>query len=107
MSVFNENDILTEYISNKNEMTLILKDLEKIIIDSNTPLEGNSFYVHNTLNIYNCLYKKQVNLFWCGKQAKTKICEIGFNAGHSTMLLLIGREKTPLDFTIFDIGHHL
>lgn len=106
MSVFNEIDILTEYISNKNEMTLILKDLEKIIVDSNTSLEGNSFYIHNTLNIYHCLYKKQANLFWCGKQAKTKICEIGFNAGHSTMLMLIGREKTPLNFTIFDIGEH-
>jgi hypothetical protein len=32
--------------------------------------------------------------------------EIGFNAGHSTMLLLLGRDNTPLDFTIFDIGHH-
>jgi len=106
MSEFNEFGILTEYISNKNEMILILKDLEKIIIDSNTPLEGNSFYIHETLNIYDCLYKKQANLFWCGKQASTKICEIGFNAGHSTMLMLIGREKTPLDFTIFDIGHH-
>ena len=105
MSVFNEIDILTEYISNKNEMILILKDLEKIIIDSNTPLEGNSFYIHETLNIYHCLYKKQANLFWCGKQATTKICEIGFNAGHSTMLMLIGREKTPLDFTIFDIEY--
>jgi hypothetical protein len=34
------------------------------------------------------------------------MCEIGFNAGHSTMLMLLGRETTPLDFTIFDIGHH-
>jgi len=34
------------------------------------------------------------------------MCEIGFNAGHSTMLLLLGRDKTPLDFTLFDIGHH-
>jgi predicted O-methyltransferase YrrM len=34
------------------------------------------------------------------------IMEIGFNAGHSTMLMLLGRDKSPLDFTIFDIGHH-
>jgi len=47
-----------------------------------------------------------LNLFWCGKQASAKICEIGFNAGHSTMLMLLGKDKTPLDFTIFDIGHH-
>lgn len=39
-------------------------------------------------------------------QANTKICEIGFNAGHSAMLFLMGRDKTSADFTIFDIGHH-
>jgi hypothetical protein len=77
-----------------------------LIIDSKGSLEGNSFYAHNTINLYTDLYTKQLNLFWCGKQALTKICEIGFNAGHSTMLLLLGRDKTPLDFTIFDIGHH-
>jgi hypothetical protein len=34
------------------------------------------------------------------------ICEIGFNAGHSSMLLLLGRDNSPPNFTIFDIGHH-
>ena len=69
-------------------------------------MEGNSFYTHLSLNINQDLYTKQLNLFWCGQQAITRMCEIGFNAGHSTMLLLLGREKTPLDFTIFDIGEH-
>lgn len=66
----------------------------------------NAFYVNQTLDLYAELYTKQLNLFWCGKQALTKICEIGFNAGHSSMLLLLGRDKTTLDFTIFDIGYH-
>ena len=34
------------------------------------------------------------------------MCEIEFNAGHSSMLMLLGRDETPIDFTIFDIGHH-
>jgi predicted O-methyltransferase YrrM len=38
--------------------------------------------------------------------AETRICEIGFNAGHSAMLMLLGRNPNPIDFTIFDIGHH-
>ena len=83
----------------------ILDDLQKIVIDSGDPLEGNSFYTHHTLNLYSDLYTKQLNLFWCGTQATTKICEIGFNAGHSAMLMLLGR-TTPLEFTIFDIGMH-
>jgi predicted O-methyltransferase YrrM len=45
-------------------------------------------------------------LFGCGKEAVENICEIGFNAGHSTMLMLLGRTNTPINFTIFDINHH-
>lgn len=88
------------------ERQMYLDDIKKIVLDSKSLLEGNSFYMHASLNLYPDLYSKQLNLFWCGKQAVTKICEIGFNAGHSCMLMILGREKTPLDFTIFDIGHH-
>jgi hypothetical protein len=95
-----------EYESHFVKKHKILTDLKGLIIDSNSLLEGNSFYVHESLQVYPDLYTKQLNLFWCGKQALTKICEIGFNAGHSTMLLLLGRKNTPLDFTIFDIGMH-
>jgi predicted O-methyltransferase YrrM len=52
------------------------------------------------------LYNKQVNLFHCGKYARRKICEIGFNAGHSALLMLLMRDMTPTDFLIFDIGEH-
>jgi hypothetical protein len=94
-------------IENKSsEKQKILDDLKKIITNSKAPLEGNNFYKHGTLILENWKILKQLNIFWCGKQALTKICEIGFNAGHSTMLMLLGREKTPLDFLIFDIGRH-
>lgn len=97
---------IAEYESKNAEKQLYLNDLKNIVINSNSELEGNCFYHHTTLNEYPELYTKQLNLFWCGKQAVKNICEIGFNAGHSTMLMLLGRENTPLDFTIFDIGHH-
>jgi hypothetical protein len=103
---FNKINLLNEYNSYDNIKKNILNDLKNIILESNTPLEGNSFYSHTTLDLYSCLYTKQCNLFWCGKQAYTRICEIGFNAGHSTMLMLLGRDKSFLNFTIFDIGHH-
>jgi len=96
----------SEYDSKKEEKQIYLDDLEQIIINSNSELEGNCFYYHSSLNIFPELYSKQLNLFNCGKQAIENICEIGFNAGHSTMLMLLGRGKTPLNFTIFDIGHH-
>jgi len=96
-----------EYESKNNEKEIYLNDLKNIVIDCNDNLEGNCFYYHQTLNIFPELYSKQLNLFWCGKQAVENICEIGFNAGHSTMLMLLGRDNSPLNFTIFDIGQHL
>ena len=104
--MFDQLVIKDEYEKCSATKEKYLIDLKQIIIDSRSLLEGNSFYVHASLNIYSDLYTKQLNLFWCGKQALTKICEIGFNAGHSSLLMLLGRDKTPLDFTIFDIGHH-
>ena len=104
MSVFDEAALKNEYHSCEKQD--YLDDLKKIVIESKVPLEGNSFYIHQSLNLYPDLYTKQLNLFWCGKQA-TRICEIGFNAGHSVLLMLLGRDKTPIDFTIFDIGEHV
>ena len=106
MAAFNSEDVENVYESHNAEKQVYLHDLRNIILDSKTPLEGNAFYEHRTLNFYSALYNKQVNLFWCGQQATTKICEIGFNAGHSVMLMLLGRPQTPLNFTIFDIGMH-
>jgi hypothetical protein len=91
------------YETKKNEY---VKDLKEIIINSKEILEGNVFYPHRTLTEIPELKAKQINLFWCGKQVKTRLCEIGFNAGHSAMVMLLGIEQMPIDFTIFDINQH-
>ena len=98
--------IKADYESKNDEKQIYLDYLKNIVLKSNASLEGNCFYHHTTLNEFPELYSKQLNLFWCGKQAVENICEIGFNAGHSTMLMLLGRNNAPLKFTIFDIGHH-
>lgn len=85
------------------DISKYLEDIKSIIIESQEPLEGNCFYYHHTLNKFDELFNKQVNLFWCGTQAK-RVCEIGFNAGHSALLMLLGGKVE--DFTIFDIGLH-
>lgn len=83
-----------------------LSDTMSIVEQSNEPLEGNSFYYHNTTNRFHELLNKQVNLFWSGKHAVNRICEIGFNAGHSSFLLLIGNKDKNIEYTIFDICDH-
>jgi hypothetical protein len=106
MPEFDENMLRNEYQSCDSVKQKQIDDLRQIIINSKELLQGNSFYLDRTLTIFPDLYNKQLNLFWCGKQALTKICEIGFNAGHSSMLMLLGRDDSPLDFTVFDIGEH-
>lgn len=98
--------IKREYASKDSEKLNYLEDLKRIISSTNSSLERNCFYRHLSFDLYDELYTKQLNLFWCGKQAISNICEIGFNAGHSTMLMLLGRDNTPVNYTIFDIGQH-
>lgn len=74
MAEFNQIYLSNDYESHNNEKQTILNDLKNIIIENKVPLEGNSFYVHESLNLYESLYTKQLNLFWCGKQALTRIC---------------------------------
>jgi len=105
MNIFDFEAIKNEYNKLSDEKEFHLNNIEKIIINSNCNLEGNCFYYHNTLILYPELYNKQVNIFACGKLATSQICEIGFNAGHSTMLMLLGKNHS-IKFTIFDIGYH-
>jgi cephalosporin hydroxylase len=84
-----------------------LGDILQIVNQTpSTQLEGNAFYYHNTQNRFAELTPKQMNLFWTGSQIQTRVCEIGFNAGHSALLLLSGCGEQPIQCTIFDIGHH-
>lgn len=106
MPEFDEVALSLEYDTLHDKKQSILDTVKQIVTDSYTPLEGNIFYIHETFTLSQLLYTKQLNLFWCGKQATTRICEIGFNAGHSAMVMLLGRDATSLDFTIFDIGAH-
>lgn len=80
--------------------------LHAIIVASKQPLEGNSVYIHNTLTKSDQLVSKRLNLFWAGRTAASRICEIGFNAGHSCLTMLLGRETRPTTCTIFDICTH-
>lgn len=100
------SEIIKLYESYNDKKEEILYNLKKIIIYSGDLLEGNVFYNDKTLDLNFELYTKQLNLFYCGLQAKGRICEVGFNAGNSAMLMLLDIKNTILEFTIFDIGIH-
>jgi hypothetical protein len=83
--------------------------LEEIIKKTGETPEGNSFYYHESFVRCDEQIFKRANLFWAGSQCKRRLLEIGFNAGHSAMLLLLSAlitSATPIDFTVFDLGEH-
>jgi hypothetical protein len=104
----NKELIQAQYAAHAEQVEYMLDDILKRIEahSSITKFEGNCFYYHLTNKRYEKLLPKQCNLFWCGQQAKTRICEIGFNAGHSAYLMLLGKGGGTLDFTVFDICEH-
>lgn len=97
---------LKNYESARATLDTHLQALAAIVQTSGELLEGNSFYYHQSLFRFEQLFTKQVNLFWFGSQASARICEIGFNAGHSSLLMLLGRNEKPVILTVFDIGEH-
>ena len=83
----------------------IIEELEKII-GSCENFEGNCFYINKTFTKSAELINKQVNLYSLGRLNSKNICEIGFNAGHSSLLLLLGNTSETVNITIFDINTH-
>jgi len=98
--------ITDKYGEYEKTIDTVLLDLEEIISDEND-FEGNCFYFNKTFIRKSELIHKQLNLFWIGSENHANICEIGFNAGHSTLLLLLSNTNKNINFTIFDINTHL
>lgn len=65
--------------------------------------EGNIFYEMSGLPVSSRFYHKRYNLFALARKSKY-IMEIGFNAGHSCLLMLIANPSCKIQ--CFDIGWH-
>lgn len=80
--------------------------IKQLIVDSKETPEGSTVYQHKTFNAVPHLMTKRLNLFWAGANASEKIAEIGFNAGHSCLAMLLGRNEKNTKMAIFDICEH-
>lgn len=96
-STINSNIIKTKEYINNNLLSIINKYGEA--------LEGNIFMLHHTTEYTNVYTDKAKNIsnIVLNKQVK-QVVEIGFNAGFSTLLMLMSNPK--LCITCFDIGEH-
>ena len=81
----------------------ICEKLKKIIKKTGEPLEGNCLYKHDSFEKWGCLKNKRINYQNIAKN-KDKICEIGFNAGHSFLCMILVNPNA--EYTLFDLGKH-
>jgi hypothetical protein len=83
----------------------LFKMLDKIVVESGQGwVEGSLFFFGNRDMSYNTEFiHKQINLFNMAKKAKY-ILEIGFNAGHSTALMLLANPDSKI--LHFDLKEH-
>lgn len=82
-------------------------ELDEIVKKTKSHLEGNIFYLDSAPGqefvLEESFTDKRYNLFQLGKN-KHNIIEIGFNAGHSTLLLLLASPTSKI--ALFDYGSH-
>jgi len=85
------------------EYELICGELQKIIKNIGEPLEGNCVYKHLSFDRWDYLdnKRKYYRKICLGKK---RICEIGFNAGHSILAMLLINPTAK--YTLFDLGEH-
>ena len=83
----------------------INEHLMSIINNSGELLEGNIFMIHHTTNYTDVFLNKTKNIsnLVLNKNIKN-VMEIGFNAGFSTLLMLISNPNIKI--TCFDLGEH-
>lgn len=81
-----------------------LHNLNKIVKNSKEPLEGNYFYHHLTFNTDSLMVNKQLNIIDIATKSD-KILEIGFNAGHTALLMLAANENCHI--YSFDTCSHI
>lgn len=80
-----------------------LEKIEEIVKSCGTYIEGNCFTCNNIFLYAPDMIPKQLNIMEFALKC-TNVLEIGFNAGHSALLMLIVNPNLKID--IFDINHH-
>lgn len=90
-------------MEHEKEYLRICADLKEIIEDMGEPLEGNCVYRHLSFDWWDVLLNKRVNYQKAAK-GKKLICEIGFNAGHSILAMILANPNAH--YVLFDLGIH-
>jgi predicted O-methyltransferase YrrM len=74
--------------------------IHTFIIDSETLPGGTCYYYHDSTEVYADMIPKRANLYYHARGAE-RVAEIGFNAGHSTVLFALANPAAQI--TVFDL----
>ena len=96
------NPVMT-YDTMKQEIDKHVTKIKEIVEASGEACEGNVFWFQYNHNETEVFLNKRINLFNYSQKAHS-IMEIGFNAGHSSLLYLLSNPVSTLQ--IFDLGEH-
>jgi hypothetical protein len=96
------NPVMT-YDTMKQEIDKHVTKIKEIVEASGEACEGNVFWFQYNHNETEVFLNKRINLFNYSQKARS-IMEIGFNAGHSSLLYLVSNPTSTLQ--IFDLGEH-
>lgn len=103
LSLKNDNQGVVDNILKTKKF--IDDNLLPIIKNIDKPLEGNIFMLHHTTVYTNVFINKAKNISKIVlEESIENVCEIGFNAGFSSLLMLLSNPKIKI--TCFDLGAH-
>ncbi len=87
----------------EGEYLEICEEIKKIVEETGEPLEGNCMYKHLSFDLWDCLENKRKN-YQKAVKGKKRVCEIGFNAGHSILTMIL--VNPDAEYVLFDLGIH-
>lgn len=99
INIISEEDYKSVLINNHHHFNCLIE----LVKSSKELLEGDCFYEDKTMNLLPELTSKQRNIYSLARISNI-VLEIGFNAGHSTLLMLLANPQ--LNIVCFDICSH-
>jgi hypothetical protein len=102
--IMNLDSAVKRYAENVSLIDQHANALTEVARLSGDNLEGNCFTNHATTQRNEGLLSKRINLLEVARHGK-QILELGFNAGHSALLFLLGCQPDA-EITFLDIGGH-
>ena len=87
-----------------NKLQIQFDDIAKILNEVGERVEGNLVCDVSSDNVLITENSEKIHNIQYLAKNKTKICEIGVNAGHSLLIML--EQNSTAHYQLFDLGHH-